>query len=1289
MKTNKEPHALAALETLLAPSGQPDYEGLAALIWNYKLDDLKEDYYKDANNLIIACDVEGKKYKKYAIINKDDLKYLEYIDINAYEVILSHSADGDDDRIYKYHTDTDLIINEADKEKYFNILKAMSEDVFNKIKEKYPAKITGDIKDIIYLDASGYKNNGDFKFSYHTIYPIYTSNYSLHYCITAYIITHIIAKYNKDTKGSLIDTAIYTNNDNNSRLFRLPYQSKGNEILRRPLIPHASPASPASPINYLDYIITTFNNNIDSLTQRDIIDGGILGNLPKRAIKPRNITAQSSLLIDLHILKVSYNFKGYDDNQIYKIIKETYNNNEDILKAKTIIYLNNIVNTPDTRQDYMIWFKIVSNLKIIGSLSPFNDPDYFKDEGLEWTIRGYKKEYEAKQRARIAKNEIEIKEATDKFNIIWDNINTDFRTIAQQIQARFSINNLYNYALPTNKHIADKIQLQEAMFRMYDFDGKYKNDFREVVLKNKEELDLIPYINAQTIATSENVGRGKTNQVLKLIIKHIKETKGHYLLFSNRCIFGVDLKAKVNKALELEGLNPAYYYEDGNANSIILLDNYSGVICSVESLYKNYDIMKRLIRTKNYITFFDESETLLTSLYGKTKNKNEIGTLDLLIKIWGNASLNIVADAYATNKTMDFIANMNNKTGRTDATRNIYIHSSDYNPYPKTFNIMMASKKKNDKYEDIIKAMKIKICDAMAGSDNRICILCEKLDIITELRGVFYELSKDPKYNFNIEHNYIEHTGEQRANQTADEYAHSVRMFRTPELFKEIKVWIYNTTILNGVSVENVYFNNCYCIMENFGDSLGTIKANDMMNAIARARQSNEWNIYFYSNPSNNRENISLDLKILREQLDAAKIERIGRKITTTLSEYEDAIEIRNELANQIIKYKKDKNYYDSVITTYGRIKEYVFYKYDEDGNKRECFENIVLRIPYETYNEILETNLITRSKERAAIYEEVMLNSIYETNANLVYKKDIFIYLAQLKGNIIKDFTGDKIEAGDEEANNNKYDSIINAPNVATITADTGDNNIHYLNNYINQHIYETGRERLKILINICRKHRAIFKNWVNLKTNDRSDFNPIYIKNVIKIISDDDKATLENIPYQITTKDIRHNRYDIQIKTTAEEFYKSKRQKYEHNDKPINTIKAINDILYIVGFKYDVDKAKTIRETTGRRGYIYTYDLIPTIKKYEGSYKDTSGDNIEIKAGISDLFNSFIWGNESEAGCVEGEAGGEAGGEESEERPQVDINKYTPEQYAKFKEYAELQAKLRANFTSMGIKY
>jgi hypothetical protein len=309
-------------------------------------------------------------------------------------------------------------------------------------------------------------------------------------------------------------------------------------------------------------------------------------------------------------------------------------------------------------------------------------------------------------------------------------------------------------------------------------------------------------------------------------------------------------------------------------------------------------------------------------------------------------------------------------------------------------------------------------------------------------------------------------------------------------------------------------------------------------------------------------------------------------------------------------------------------MKEYVFYKYDNDGNKKECFENIVLRVPYDVYDEILESNLITRSKERALIYDEVMLNSLYEINANLIYKKDIFIYLSQLKGNIIKDFTGDKIEPIAT------YDNIINAPKVANITADTGNNNIHYLNNYINQHTIEAGHTELKILLNICRKHKAIFNNWVKLKTNDRSDFNPTYIKNVISILCDDDNGTLENIPEQLTTKDIINTRYDIQIKTTAEEYYKSKRHKYEHNNKPINTIKVINDILYIVGYKYEVDKAKTTRETTGKREYIYTYDLKPTMDIFDGYYKDTNGDDIQIKAGINRMLNYFIWENEKNDG-------------------------------------------------------
>ena len=75
MKTNKEPYG--NFETLL----------ISALVWTYKLSELKEEYYQDANNIIIACDIDGKRYKKYAIISKDDLKYLEYNVLISFEMI--------------------------------------------------------------------------------------------------------------------------------------------------------------------------------------------------------------------------------------------------------------------------------------------------------------------------------------------------------------------------------------------------------------------------------------------------------------------------------------------------------------------------------------------------------------------------------------------------------------------------------------------------------------------------------------------------------------------------------------------------------------------------------------------------------------------------------------------------------------------------------------------------------------------------------------------------------------------------------------------------------------------------------------------------------------------------------------------------------------------------------------------------------------------------------------------------------------------------------------------------
>ena len=223
----------------------------------------------------------------------------------------------------------------------------------------------------------------------------------------------------------------------------------------------------------------------------------------------------------------------------------------------------------------------------------------------------------------------------------------------------------------------------------------------------------------------------------------------------------------MNKALEASGKKPVYYYEDKIANSKIILDDYSGIICSIESLYKNQEIITRIIKTKQYYTFFDEIETLLVSLTGSTRNINETATINLLINIWENATINISCDAYLSKKGMDFINDMNKITNRQ--TKHIYLHSNNYNPYPKTINICMNSNSKGDKYDDCINDLKIKLVEILKNPENRICVLCEEVKQIDDFHRLFEELAKDPIYNFSMENNYIEHTGVKRRNETHEE----------------------------------------------------------------------------------------------------------------------------------------------------------------------------------------------------------------------------------------------------------------------------------------------------------------------------------------------------------------------------------------------------------------------------------------------------------------------------------------------------------------------------------------
>jgi hypothetical protein len=1264
---------------------------LLKLEWTYKLDAVKSEYYNGTNNIIIAKDADDKGIKQYAVIQADKLQLLKENNINAYECILTHNeTERYDDRIYKFYIDIDIKVSTDEDIAVIDKIRIdFCNEILRNMKDKFPSQIK-DTEAIIYLNSSGLTANNEYKYSYHAIFPIYTSHYKIHHIISSWIINNILSKYNNQLpkskyNNSLIDKAVYTDNPTKSRLFRLPYQTKINS--NRQLIP-------LIPIdNYTDYLITEFDKTKSNICEKDLKEGKILSKLPKtyHTTETMDEYKKASVAVQQSILKTSYKTAKISDDYIKDTLK-SYSE----LEARVRLYLINIINTYECRQDWIIWFKVITNLKRIGK-NDFNNEDYFKELAKAWSIGGFYKEY--KQKKQIERNIQEVKEATDGFNRKFESITTEYNTHQEKINSLYSIYNLHNYAIANDPEIRKRIELQLIMIRLYDF--KLIQEITPIISDTDKEVNFIPYENNLSLTTNENIGRAKTTAFIQVILKNCVEqpepnelktiknrynksiTKAtnddekrtatdkykhdlevckriipRYIIFSNRCIFGEDFKAKINKSLQENGLKPVYYYEDKIPNSKIILEEYSGIICSIESLYKNQEIINRLIKTAHYYTFFDEIETLLTSLTGATKNINETATINLLLKIWENATINISCDAYLSKKGIDFINDMNKITNRQ--TNHIYLHSNHHNPYPKTINICMNINSKGDNYIDCMDELKLQFVEILKNPENRICILCEEVKQISDFHNLFEELAKDPIYNFNMKQNYQEHTGYNRRNQTIEEYQHSLRMFKDNTLFEPIRVWIYNTCLMNGVSVSNVYFNNCFVIMGNFGDTAkGTIKANDMMNAMGRARKSDVWNAYFCNNPMNNMNNIELDDQNIQQLIDNENVASLNTKLINNTLDYDATIKEKDKRISKIIEYESNKHIYYSQIITHSTYREIIYYRYAQAGEEvkrsrrakviddngkiiknydEEYIEvyDIPMKIiteyykepttyDYADYEELINKGIIVNNRI-TDMMNRLKINSVYETNANLIFKKDLFIQLAKLKGNIIIDKT-EQIKEDCKEITTNINYNLLTPSGDALIIPDIKENTERYFIDKKIDEYYKEGIHINRLLIHASPEYKRLFNNWVNLHENKKEgNITPIYIKQVINILSGCKGENHINLPEIITTDDINiyNKRGDFNI--VIGEYLKSVMKK---PDIKLSLMKVINDIIYPIGFKYESDGGK--RETTGARLRKYTYTLKPTIKNYEGKvkYQDTE---YNIDWGVYGLRECFNWGDEND---------------------------------------------------------
>jgi hypothetical protein len=471
-------------------------------------------------------------------------------------------------------------------------------------------------------------------------------------------------------------------------------------------------------------------------------------------------------------------------------------------------------------------------------------------------------------------------------------------------------------------------------------------------------------------------------------------------------------------------------------------------------------------------------------------------------------------------------------------------------------------------------------------------------------------------------------------------------MFKDNTLFEPIRVWIYNTCLMNGVSVSNVYFNNCFVIMGNFGDTkTGTIKANDMMNAMGRARKSNVWNAYFYNNPMNNLNTIDLNDNTIQVLIDNENVASLNTKLINNTLDYDASTIEKHKRISKIIEYESNKNKYYSKIITHSSYREIVYYRYVPTGTpvKRWTQDNVIQEEYFETYDipmkiegkewkepntydyteyeELINKGIIINNKI-ATMMNRLKLNSVYETNANLIFKKDLFIQLAKLKGNIIDDKTAEITENCKEITKSINYDLIRTQGDILIIPPIKETTERYFIDKDIDIY-YGEGISEPRLLIHSSSDYKRLFKNYVNLATDTTANnLRPQYIKQVIRILSGDEGETPEYLPDLITTDDI-NNRYNSHTKVVIDEYLKYMMKK---TDGKISMMGVINLIIFPYGFKYESNKDG--RYSTGKRLWKYKYTLTPTIEPYTSKVKYNNID-YDVNMGVDGLMSSFEWGN------------------------------------------------------------
>ena len=1152
----KIPEKLKYIDRLINYTGHT--QNIDGRVFINKIVDIKEILRDD--EIIISIDTEYLKdgvkipSKKFSIIHKNELINLK--DISAYEVISQGT-----NRIFRFYLDIETIIKIEDIEKCDKIISDLIDETIIKVNAIFKYKC--DIKDIKIVDGSGKTPKG-YKYSKHIFFPIYSQQITANYDIFTYLNKNVFSNF-KYEKRNIVDELPYIKSKNSTQQFRLLGQSKNG--CRKLTTKENEP-------DIFKYLVVEFNCN------KPLIDIGKIKDLLLKCYKYSNMIKPEKGMNDINYitnaeLNVFKNNKCQSIDELYSIL----NTSSSVPVGEIIAYISSIPNTPKKKMCYKPRFIILSLLKKIGNKQYEND-DIFKELANIWYLKGYVKITDDKQ---------------PKFNKMWDSIITD--------KIYFGIPTFSNIASKYDKSIKTNLLFTSNYINIYDIQKyipSYANIY-EIEDKN-ERIDFVKYKDYKTIMTDINIGEGKTEAFNKLLLESLKKDKNTFaIIFSNRILYGKEYFEKTNKLLLENRYKPLIFYKDIKENVYIDMNAYSGIVVSFESLTKQFYNIKKSFK-RPILTFYDEAETLIKGIVGTT-NKNQSETIHSLNMIWEKSKINIIADAYASIKSLEFIKHMNEVTNRID--KYIYIHAGNRNLYPKTFRIKKTVHKL-DNYEELTQeATEAIYKDIM--DNKKIVVFAESATDINKIKSylLYKNISPDT---------ILCNTGQQKQTDTDEENIQNILPFTDKSLFNNYQIWLYNSSILNGVSVEDVKYDKGYLITHNFGNSKDTIGGNDCLNAIGRARQTTEWVVYMKLQEKQGN-------LISNYTLNIDEIDKINQGIITTSkyksqynnnTEYEDDIENIDMNIKSYNNYMNDPlNYRFSKVSVTGGGTAIRFYKWE---NKKICNENIVFELPYDDYLEHIKSGAITRTLEEQIIFKSLINNNTYSTHFNLIFKKEVFILLAKNKGNIIIDENNILTEIFQPLEGYNILDlpkikySINGSYNLSGfVNQDIEDNyNIQDINKYNN---FENNLEDINYLLVVNTSFKMINEKWKSIKNKTIiNNYNPIYVTTLLNHIFK--IKYLYELPKNITTEYITSNKlYDNHF-INATNFKKTKGiQLRPIINQTIAFITDINHILRELGFYYEINRKRTIRKTiNGIKTNNNTYELKYT--KYELRYKNTEGN-------------------------------------------------------------------------------